>query len=59
MGVSSGVGELAKVPRASTAARPPQAAESMFDHLHEALPPDLAPQRAAVAGAGADRSPDR
>ena len=39
-------------------ARPAQAAESIFDYLHDELPRDLAPQRAEVAASG-DRSPDR
>ena len=51
----------AEVARAADAylARPPQPAEAIFDYLHDELPRDLAPQRVAVAGAVADRSPDR
>ncbi len=53
----------AEVERAADAylARPPQPAEALFDYLHHELPRDLAPQRAAAAGAAraAARSPDR
>ena len=56
------LGECAvEVERAADAylARPPQAAESIFDYLHDELPRDLAAQRAAVAGSAGGRSPDR
>ena len=51
----------AEVERSAAAylAQPAQPAEAIFDYLHAELPRDLAPQRAAAAGPGANPGPDR